>query len=387
MKVLICGAGIAGLTLGLRLGMAGCRVVILEASAQLRDQAFMIDFFGPGYLVAEQLGLMPRLQEVSYRIPEVVWIDAGLRPVATLHYRHVERALDGRLITLLRGDLERVLFEALPRSVELRFDCSVEEIRLHEEVVEAQLSCGGCEYADVLIGADGVHSRIRTLMLGDRELAVRFLGLHAAAFVFEDAAVREALANRFMMMSVPGREVGFYPLRGDGVAAFFSHHMPSTALPSSPVAVLEETFGHLGWLIPAALKQAHRLPSIYYDYVGQVRLSRWSFGRVALVGDACQAVSLVAGQGASLAMKAASVLSEELLRASSPAEAFARYEDRLKPLIERKQAAGEHAASWFVPASSWQIRLRNMMVRVADHAGAGWVLRPLIGQDGEDSIS
>ncbi len=85
----------------------------------------------------------------------------------------MQRALDGRLITLMRGDLERVLFEALPQSIEVRFDCRVEEIRFHRQAVEARLTGGGREYADVLIGADGVHSHIRTLMLGHHELAHR----------------------------------------------------------------------------------------------------------------------------------------------------------------------------------------------------------------------
>ena len=165
-----------------------------------------------------------------------------------------------------------------------------------------------------------------------------FLGMHASAFVFEDAGACDALAGRFMLMSAPGRQAGFYPIRGGRVATFFAHRMPEARLPASPVQALEQHYGHLGWLIPTALRQARQLSNIYYDSVSQVRLTRWSFGRIALVGDACQAVSLVAGQGASLAMNAAHVLSEELLNAhSSIEEALARYETRLRPLIERKQ--------------------------------------------------
>jgi len=131
MRVIICGAGIAGLTLGLRLGTAGWRVVIVEAAAALRDQGYMIDFFGPGYDTARELGLIPRLQEVSYRIPQIVWINADGRQVAALHYARVAQALDGRLITLMRGDLAQILFNALPACVDVRFAQRIVDIRLH----------------------------------------------------------------------------------------------------------------------------------------------------------------------------------------------------------------------------------------------------------------
>lgn len=377
MKAIVCGAGVAGLTLASRLGAAGWQVVLVEAAPGLRDQGYMLDFFGPGYDTAERMDLIPRLRDLSYQIPEVIWLDRSGRSVAQLHYRNVQRALKGRLLTLMRGDLERLLFDTLPRSVDLRFGCTVDEIKLRGQCIEVALSSGIREYADVVVGADGVHSRIRNLMLGNTEEAFRFLGMHTAAFVFDDAKVHEALAGKFMLMSVPGRVAGFYPIRAGKVAAFFAHLMPSAAMPASPVDALEQQFGRLGWLIPSALEHARQLPDIYYDSVGQIRLRRWSFGRVTLVGDACQAVSLV-GQGASLAMTAAYVLAHELASPQSLADSLGRYEHQVRPLVERRQAAGKRAADWLVPATRWKLGLRNAAVRVADRPGMTWLLRPLI---------
>jgi 2-polyprenyl-6-methoxyphenol hydroxylase-like FAD-dependent oxidoreductase len=366
MKAIVCGAGVAGLTLASRLGAAGWQVVLVEAAPGLRDQGYMLDFFGPGYDTAERMDLIPRLRDLSYQIPEVIWLDRSGRSVAQLHYRNVQRALKGRLLTLMRGDLERLLFDTLPHSVDLRFGCTVDEIKLWGQCIEVALSSGIREYADVVVGADGVHSRIRNLMLGDTEEAFRFLGMHTAAFVFEDAKVHGALAGKFMLMSVPGRLAGFYPIRAGKVAAFFA------------VDVLEQQFARLGWLIPSALQHARQLPGIYYDSVGQIKLTRWSFGRVTLVGDACQAVSPVAGQGASVAMAAAYVLAHELASTQSLADSLRRYEHQVRPLVERRQAAGKRAARWLVPATRWKLGLRNAAVRVADRPGMTWLLRPLI---------
>ncbi|MGH7869263.1 MAG: NAD(P)-binding protein, partial [Candidatus Dormibacteraceae bacterium] len=181
MKVLICGAGIAGLTLGLRLGTAGCHVTIVEAASALGGRDHLVELFGAGYDAADRLSLLPRLRESACVIPEALWIDRTGRPVASLHYARIERILDGRLVTLMRADLEQILFQALPRSVDVRFGHALEGIQLHRGGVEVLLSSGDREYADVLIGADGIESRVRGLVVGDSQCAFRFLGLHLAS--------------------------------------------------------------------------------------------------------------------------------------------------------------------------------------------------------------
>jgi 2-polyprenyl-6-methoxyphenol hydroxylase-like FAD-dependent oxidoreductase len=324
------------------------------------------------------LSLLPRLRQSSCVIPEALWIDRTGRPLAALHYARVEQILHGRLVTLMRADLERILFQALPRSVDVRFGHALEGIQLHRGGVEARLSSGDREHADVLIGADGIDSRVRGLVVGDSESAFRFLGLHLASFTFKDSAVREALEGRFMLMSVPERQVCFYPAQDGAIAALFTRRMPEPASSGSPAEALQEDYSDLGWIVPVALEHAHRSPRMYYGYVGEVKLSRWSFGRVALVGDACQAVSVVAGQGASLALHSAAVLAEELLETKPINRSLARYEERVRPLIERKQSASELLTRWLVPDAQWQIGLRNAAVRMAERRGMSWMLRSLV---------
>lgn len=379
MKAIISGAGVAGLTLAARLGAAGWRVVLLERAAGLPSPGYMIDFFGPGYTAAERLNLLGRLREVSYHIPQIVWLDQTGTPVARLHYSNVEHALGGRLLTLMRGDLTRTLFAAVTRSTEVRFGQTIDSIHLGSGRVEVQLSDGARETGDLLVGADGMHSRVSELLLGDAQSAFHYLGLHAAAYIFEDAAIHERLAGQFMVTSTPGRQAAFFPLRAGRVAAFFSHRMPSAALPSSAAAALSEIYKSFGWVVPSALERARGLSDIFYDSVGQIQLSRWCLGRVALLGDACQAVSLVAaGQGTSLAVHAACVLADELASTGSIHEALERYEQKLKPVVQQTQLRGRLAAQWFVPATGLRLGLRNAALRVFDHRSMNWMLRPLL---------
>lgn len=118
----------------------------------------------------------------------------------------------------------------------------------------------------------------------------------------------------------------------------------------------------------------------YFDEVSQVELARWSHGRVVLLGDACQCVSLLAGQGASLAMGGAELLARELDATPSVENALAAYEDRMRGAVTRKQAAGRRIANWFVPATPHHVVLSRMFMRMLKVPG----LRKLVAR-GVDS--
>src|SRR6185437_8941268 len=101
-----------------------------------------------------------------------------------------------------------------------------------------------------------------------------------------------------------------------------------------------------------------------FDRVSQIRMDRWSQGRVALVGDAAFCVSLLAGQGSALAMISAYVLAGELMRARGRhEEAFARYEALLRAFISTKQRGAERFASAFAPKTRWGLQLRNQVIK------------------------
>jgi 2-polyprenyl-6-methoxyphenol hydroxylase-like FAD-dependent oxidoreductase len=376
-RVIICGAGIAGLTLAWWLGRGGCRVLIVEKAARLRDEGYMFDFYGPGYTVAERMGLLRRLQELCYRVHRVSWIDEHERPVSELDYEVFRRLLDGRVLSLMRGDLVWALFDDLPDTVEVRFGREIKRLNSLETEIDVTLTSGENEVADVLIGADGIHSAMRAHLFGDEALFVRHLGFRAAAFAFEHPTLAQALRGELKLLSLRGRHVGFFPIRGGRIASFFVHRASPTATVANPLAELRAAFGDLGWLVPVALERAAALPSIYYDQVAQIELPRWRRHRVGLVGDACQAVSVLAAQGASLAMAAAYLLAQELLRQHSIEVALERYEALLKPAIEQQQAAGRRMARWSAPTTQWKLRLRNGIFALANQPGMSLLLKPM----------
>ena len=386
MKAVIAGAGIAGLTLGKCLAQKGWQVTILDEGSAARGEGYMIQLFGSGYEAARRMGLMPRLLPLAYDMHSVRWLNASGRTTSRLPYRTLQELFDGRLMNLMRADLEQTILEQLPPNVQLRFRCSVLYVRTPVGHVEVELSSGDVERGDVLIGADGVRSRIRDLVFGEGSQWWRYLGFHTSAFVIHAPEIRDELGNDLHILSVPGREVGLFAVREGNVAAFFVHRAPQTAPPQSAFEALEAEYGDLGWYVPLVLERAKALPSFLYEQVGQVVLPHWYRGRIGLLGDACQAVSLLPGQGASLSLAAAYVLAEELDRTSDVKEALARYEHRVRPPLAQLRRAGRRAADWLVPATPAGILARDAAIRLASIRGLSRLLRPVVNAAREDVI-
>jgi 2-polyprenyl-6-methoxyphenol hydroxylase-like FAD-dependent oxidoreductase len=128
MKAVICGAGIAGLTLAWFLERDGWDVLIVERSPGPRGAGYVIDFFASGYDAAELMGLLPRLRELDYGIPAVTYVDDDGRERSRIDYGTFRRLQNDRLLTLMRGDLERALLHALGERVAFRFPRSIDAV-------------------------------------------------------------------------------------------------------------------------------------------------------------------------------------------------------------------------------------------------------------------
>lgn len=362
MRVVICGAGMAGLTLANRISALGGEVVLLERAPAPRSQGYMIDFFGPGYDAIDRMGLRSAVEDISYRLDEARLLDehgrrrAGVRPA---------QFADGPLLNVLRPDLERVLRERLPAEVDLRFGTGPTAVTEHGEAVRVTLDDGTRLEADLLVGADGVHSTVRELVFGPQQRYFRYLGFHTAAFTFDSPRVHAATRGSACLTDTVDRQMGFYALRDDRVAAFAVHRTPESALPRDSRSAVRETYRGLGWVVPEALEHCPPSAEIYYDQVAQIEMPGWSKGRVVLVGDACYAVSLLAGQGASLGIAGAYLLVEQLARAASVEQALVGYENLWRPVVEEKQQVGRAAARWFLPASKPQLLMRRAALRMA----------------------
>lgn len=365
MKVVICGAGIAGLTLAHRMTTLGWDVVVLEKAPGPRAQGYMIDFFGPGYDAATAMGALPWLENYAYEVQEASYLDQAGRRRAGIRYAQFTKALGGRALSIMRPDIERALRENLPDSVDLRFSSGLTGVDSGPDGVRVTLADDTTLEADLLVGADGIHSTVRRLVFGEDQRFFRFLGFHTAAFVFNDPEIQAQVRGRFCLTDTTTRQMACYGLRDGNVAVFTVHRTPDAVLPDDAQAALRREYATLGWIVPRALAQCPPAAQVYYDQVAQIEMPRWTHGRVTLVGDACQAVSLLAGQGASLAIGGAYVLADQLGRADSIDAGLQDYERLWRPVITDKQRVARSMTRWFLPERPWQLRVRRIAMKLA----------------------
>ncbi|MEU9394761.1 FAD-dependent monooxygenase [Streptomyces sp. NPDC048324] len=371
MRAVICGAGIAGLALAGRLyDVLGWDVVVLEKAPRPRAEGYMIDFFGPGYDAAEAMGVLPWLRELSHPVSEAAFVDEHGRCRARLGYDRFARSLNGRLLSIMRPDLELALRERLSFAVDLRFGVGPARIDPRSHGVRVTLTDGSVLDADLLVGADGLHSTVRAMVLAEERRCVRHLGHHTAAFTFDDPLVHAEVGDRFCLTDTVDRQMGLYALRDGRVAAFAVHRSADPGRPDDARAALRHEYGSLGWLVPRALAACPPHSQVYYDQVAQADPPSWSRGRVVLVGDSCQAVSLLAGQGASLAVAGAYVLADQLAGARRVEDALRGYERLWRPVVRDRQRAARRTARWFVPATAGRLRVRRAALRLAALPGA-----------------
>jgi deazaflavin-dependent oxidoreductase (nitroreductase family) len=373
VHVSICGAGIAGLTLAWWLRDSGHDVLLVEHAPGPRDEGYMIDFVGPGVEVAERMALLPELRAARTGNSVLQYVDPGGHSRGRLEYDRLVDAAEGKLYTLMRGDLERVLRTALGDDVPIRYGTTVDAAAEKPDGLDVALSDGTSIATDLLVGADGVHSRVRELAALADPSCLRYLGFHTASYVFDDDRLRERVGGQFLMIAAPGRQVGLYPMHDGRIVAWFVHRADDPRLPGDRREALRAAYDGMGPLVDRALADSPDR-DFYYDQVTQIVLDGWSHGRLTLVGDACQAVSLLAGQGASLAMAGAYVLADEL-RDGLQANALERYEQRMLPAVRAAQRAGRRTADWLVPPTRRRIALRGMAFAAARLPGGAVLTR------------
>lgn len=387
MRILISGAGIAGPTLAYWLDRCGFEPVIVESAPRLRTGGYIIDFWGAGYDIASRMGLLPRITSEGYKVRDVRVVDRNGKRVSGFSAGVFSRLTRDRYVSLPRGALAATIYDALEGRVETIFGDSVAGIEQTGSGVRVTFEHAGGRDFDLVVGADGLHSRVRELVFGPQERFETYLGYKAAAFEVEGYRPRDELV--YVMRTEVGRQVVRFSLRGERTMFFITFADQDPALPDNPWArkeVLRRRFGGDGWEWPEILAALDRVDDVYLDRVSQIRMEPglWSQGRTTLLGDAAFCASLLAGQGSSLAMTAAYILAGELRRAGCDhGQAFARYQNLFGPFVARKQKAALRFAGMFAPGSRLSIFFRDQAFKLMN---IGPVADLLVGRDLRDDI-
>ncbi|MFD0772846.1 FAD-dependent monooxygenase [Streptomonospora algeriensis] len=368
MKILVSGAGTAGLCAGIDLARAGHTVEIVERANHLRVNGSPIDVRGDALETAEQMGILDAVHEHRITMTEQAkFVDRSGAVAASPVMPEINESSDD--IELPREDLMTILRQALPEQADLRFEESIATLVDEGDRVAVTFASGREAAYDIVVGADGAHSAVRRLVFGPEKEFTEPLGV-CVAIADAPGQATPGDARVTEILNLPGRMAGVARYRDKALAVFEFRSEPidyDYHDPASQKRILAEAFaGVEDWKVPELLETAQRDPELYFDAISLIHMPSWHRGRVVLIGDAAHCATPMAGRGTSLALLGAWALAEELGRHGDDIEAaFNAYEQRLRPHAAAAQEFARGGADLMVPATWEAIEARNARLSAA----------------------
>ena len=379
-RVLICGAGVAGSILAFWLAKNDFHVFVVERSKAEQKAGQGVEIEEPALKVVKLMGILDKLNErrtgeMGFNLVNEQSRSCGIFEVGGIS---VTGALE-----LMRGDLTEVLYKSADESanVTYQFETTIRSLRQTQDKVIVDLEnmnnkTTRVEEFDFVVGADGVKSRTRQLVMGSPEKlnCLKSVGAFVAYFSIpkEDqdwpySRLCHFRDRRIVWTRPLGKEAKTTSVilihAKDDVPSLRRANAASDRLKQKEA--FAELYSGLGWETPRVIEHMMRTENFYSDELVQVKLHKWSQNRVVLVGDAAWAPSPFTGEGNQLAIIGAWVLAQEMSRNQSPVT-LEMYEKRLRAYVENAQSIplGGYAPYLFNPQTASGIWLLRTIVRL-----------------------
>jgi 2-polyprenyl-6-methoxyphenol hydroxylase-like FAD-dependent oxidoreductase len=361
-RILISGASIAGPALAFWLRRYGFQPTIVERAPAIRPGGYAVDFRGASIRVLERMGLLTDVQRMQTRIGAITIVDQNNKKLASMPDGFTCGELE-----ILRGDLAGIFHEATREDTEYIFDDSIASIQETDSGVNVLFERGGRRSFDLVVGADGLHSKVRSLAFGEEANFVHYLGYYVSIFTIPNHL---KLDRSGLYYGTLGKKVGIFN-SGDpkaSKASFFFATEPLTYErrdTEQQKRILREHFQQELWEVRHLLEFMEFAPDFYFDSISQVKMERWSTGRCVLLGDAAHCASPLSGMGTGMAVLGAYILAGELAEAGGDYTiAFARYESLMRDFVKKCQELADRGTDWFLPRTRFRFWLSTQMWKI-----------------------
>lgn len=362
-KILISGASIAGPTLAFWLNRFGFVTTIVERADSLRLGGQNVDIKGAAQKIAQLMGIEEEIRAADTGELGVRFVDKNSSTKAELPKG--ESAIGTSELEILRGDLVKILYNHTKNEVEYIFGNYITDLKELETGVKVFFNNGEERNFDLVICADGIRSKTRSLIFGDEPL-VRPVGLYVSYFTIPKIASDNRWARWYNATS--SRVIVLRPDNEGTIRASFSFLSEPKGYEKLSVAeqkeMLKQKFADAGWEATRILAALDKETDIYLDSISQVVAPNWSKGRCAMTGDAAFCPSPLTGMGISLAVVGAYVLAGELSIHTDHQKAFAAYEKILRPYVTTLQKLPPGTPKLAHPKSTTGILILNTIINI-----------------------
>jgi 2-polyprenyl-6-methoxyphenol hydroxylase-like FAD-dependent oxidoreductase len=345
-RVLIVGGGIGGTTLAIQLQRHGIRAEIVEKEPVWGVSGTGITLMGPALRALHALGLLDDCLPEGYGVSEMKLFTAAGDLIEAVPLPSLLGAGYPSLGGMMRPTLHRVLSEAaLAEGATVRTGVTVASFEQDEEGVDLKLSDGTRERYELVVGADGLRSQIRTQLLGADAPEPHFLG----EVVWRALLERPAAVTGLFQFYGPRHKTGFTPLTPERMYMFLvepsEREIPEPAARPALMRELLEDFGGIVAEVRETIQEPDQVDARPLDSL--LLPPPWYRGRVVLIGDAAHATTPQLAMGAALALEDAIVLGEELADKADVGAA-------LKEFIERRYERCRMVVENSVQLAEWE---------------------------------
>lgn len=363
--VLISGAGIAGLTLAYWLKRFGFIPTLIEQHPCLRTGGYKVDLRGAGLEVLKRMGVYPVISESRTKNSRGILLDEAGHQMMEMGVDLLGTRLEDFDLEIMRSTLCHILRDTAGE-VECIFDDCITQISNSADSVNVEFEKHSPCSFDLVIGADGLHSKVRKLVFGEESQFSKDLGIYVSVWTFpnflnlNDCEIEQHTLQKFVNLYRDRKNT-----KATVAIAFSSSKFCHSRELKEQQKFISEIFADSKWgMFPKILEAMEESPDFYFDSMAQIHMPCWSKGRVALVGDAAYSATPLSGQGTSIAIAGAYVLAGELFEAhGNPETAFSRYEEIMRPFIKENQALADMSLRIMKGSaySRWLYRIGSLM--------------------------
>lgn len=403
MKVLISGAGITGNALAYWLSKLGHNVTVVERYPELRTTGLQVDLRGPGVEVLKLMGLDQAFR--ARAVPEQGFevVDSSNRRRAYFGVNNSGKGVQSFTTEyeIMRGDLCRIMYDVIKDKVTFLFGISIDSFKQKNDGVEVHFTDGKTDHFDVLVGADGMGSNTRKLMLGPgvQDALRPVKGAYTAYFTIPRPIQEGEEYNSTFYLATKRRAIMTRRHNPQEIQIYLPCNTTSDRMKKAhrdgveeQKKALAEIFTDAGWQSKDIIRDMFASENFYCERLGLVKLDSWFNGNVALVGDAAYCPSPLTGMGTTSGLVGAYVLAGEISRHCGKAKegakptdgldvAFKSYDDKFRPFIDQvTHGVGDDTIFWNkMPSSPFAIALVNLLLGIAAflrlNVVGNWILK------------